>query len=536
MRMSAQADNPLEHARWEKLRAHLYVHRERLFRGIMKRDVPYNFMCWLHGEHYCFAEKSRPKLTLIERHLGIEEGTFLSHSRRPVPSRTLDLSGKAGACMYRIDLEHELPDRILATIEDYFRFKTDPAPTLRRNLPWTPNFKGEYPTKRAFRATIKAYWNFAVRPKAPLSHPKAGLGLDPDRIEFIDFFRKDFLIAFLRWHFGRTNKVTPGAITVYYGPFASIMNRKTGWITQQAERFVAELARSQLRRPNDPRLVGNNWTEQFQDWTSDQIEAVKLFRDSLGLNTAAAHSERIRDSFEKIDEILRMQQPLTAVMQLIRDHDAHQRQMIFLNETSRVNYETRTFLLACLAALPLRCLTWTALTVGRNVFRRDGRWVVRIERELFKNRRHLAKRYYEVTLATWITPYFDRYIKNVRPLTVGVRAGSRYLFPVNYAKNPKPSGPISPSVLQHSIREATKQHWNAEVMPHAWRHICATAILKDDPEQIALAATVLNDAPKTIMKTYSHILPDDAFKAFAAMGDRLALDNSSRGPRKATQR
>lgn len=44
----------------------------------------------------------------------------------------------------------------------------------------------------------------------------------------------------------------------------------------------------------------------------------------------------------------------------------------------------------------------------------------------------------------------------------------------------------------------------------------------DDPEQIVLAATVLNDAPKTIMKTYSHILPDDAFTAFAELSDDVA--------------
>ena len=528
MRISAHADNPLEHARWEMLRTHLYVHRERLFRGIMARDIPYNFRCWLDGEHYCFAEKSRPKLALIEQHLGLAQGTFLSHSRRPTPQRAIDLGDKAKSCMYRIKLEHELTGRILTEIESYFQFKTDPAPTLRRNLPWTPTFKGDYPSRRAFAATLKAYWNFAVRPKAPLSHPRAGLGLDPDRLEFIDFFRSSFLIAFLRWHFHRTQKASPGAITTYYGPFASIMNAKTGWIAQQPERFVVQLRRSQLRRAGDPGFVGNAWAEEFGTWATAQIEAVAEFRQSLGLNNAAAHTERIRDSFEKIDEILRLPQPLSAVMQLIRDHDAHQAQMVFLTDIFRINYQTRTFLLACLAALPLRCLTWTALVLGRNVFRRDGRWVVRIERGLFKNRRHLVKRHYEVTLAAWATPYFDRYVDKVRPRTVGARAGSKYLFPVNSLRHADLKGPVSPSVLQHSIRQATRQHWNAEVMPHAWRHICATGILKDDPEQIVLAATVLNDSPKTVMKAYAHILPDDAFKAFAAMGDRLSATSRPR--------
>ena len=154
----------------------------------------------------------------------------------------------------------------------------------------------------------------------------------------------------------------------------------------------------------------------------------------------------------------------------------------------------------------------------------------RIDRELFKNRRFLKQRYYEVNLPHWVTSYFDRYVREVRPQTLGAKAGSTYLLPVNSPTIGNPLGPVTPSAIQNSIRSATRQHWLAEINPHAWRHICATGILKADPENIVLAATVLNDAPKTIIKAYSHTLPNDAFREFARISDGLARRGDKKRP------
>lgn len=528
--ISERAEHPIEHARWEQLRGHLYAHREQLFSGVRKSDIPWTFEDWLRGGVYRFSEKSRPKLAILERQLGIAEGTFLSHSRTPKPAYKIDLTGKAKSCLYRAPLPHELPARIKAITNQYFMHKTDPAPALHRSLPWTANFKGEYATRQTFEATLKAYWNFATRPKRPLTEPTAGLGLDPDQVQFIDLYRSSFLIAFLRWHFARTGKVSLGAITTYCGPYRSMLHGKHGWITQQPKRFCAELKRSAIPEKTDPLWDDTAGPGRFQKWAARQLDEVSLFRGSLGLNSAAAASVRIRDSYERIDEILRMPQPLTALMDLVRDHEAHQRQIIFINDRFRINYETRTFLLAAMACVPLRALTWTGLKLGAHVFKRGERWVFRIDRELFKNRRFLQQRFYEVTLPRWVTPYFDRYVREVRPQTLGAKAGSAYLLPVNSTAMGNPLGPVTPSAIQNSIRSATRQHWLAEINPHAWRHICATGILKADPENIVLAATVLNDAPKTIVKAYSHILPNDAFKEFANLSDRLARRGNKKTP------
>ncbi|MCC2108883.1 MAG: hypothetical protein KDJ40_15470 [Hyphomicrobiales bacterium] len=528
MRMTASADRPVEHHRWEALRAFLYVNRATLFQGLYKYEVPWNFDEWLRGDSYVFLEKSRPKLAKIERHLGIAEGTFLSHTRSPIPKRAFDLSGKARACPYRLKHEHELPPRLHAIVEEYFQYKIDPAPLLRRRMAWTPNFRGEYPTKLAFERTLKSFWNFAIRPKTHPRDRKYGLGLDPNNLQFIDLFRAEFVIAYLRWHFGRTQKVTPGAVISYYAPVASLLNGNTGWLSQQPDRFVKELQRSPMRTARDPDFSGNGWAEAFQEWVAEQLTRLVTFRRGLGIDSAAAQTERIRDSFEKIDEILRLPQPLVALVQLVRDHESHQKEVIFLNETSRLNYEIRTFLLVCLVCVPFRSLTWTALKVGGNVFKREGRWVIRAERELFKNRRHMARKHFEVTLSQWATPYFDHYLKRVRPRTIGGRAGSPYLIPINSKRAPDPRAPTSTSAIRHAVQEATRQHWNAHILPHAWRHICATAILKDDAEQIMLAATVLNDAPKTVIKACSHLIPDDTFKAYASMADAIA--HGSSGP------
>lgn len=532
LRMADMAIRPIEHARWEALRAHLYINRERIFAGLSRSSIPFTFEEWMAGRYYSFLEKSRTKLAEVERYLGIPEGTFVSHTRRPVPRRLMDLSGKAKPETYSVYLEHKLPPRIMEIAAEYAAYKIDPAPALRRNLLWTANFRGEYPTRAIFERSLTAYWNFAIRPKSRIDNRKHGLGLDPDRVQFIDLFRKEFLISYLRWHIKRAQKVTQGLLTSHYAPFAAMLHRETGWITQQPERFVKELKRSPLRKLDGDRFRGRVQVEEFRCWVAEQLNGVRAFRDSLGLDSAAAATERIRDPFDKIDEILRHPQPLKILHEIVRDHEAHQKEMIFVSEISRVNYETRTFFLACLTAVPLRTLTWSALKVGRNVFKRKTRWVIRVERDLFKNRRHMSNRHYEVTLSEWATPYFDHYMREVRPLTTGAKAGSQFLLPINNERARNQLAPVTTYRLQYGVREATRQHWNAEIGPHAWRHISATGILKDDPEQIVLAATVLNDAPKTIMKTYSHILPDDAFAAFAALSDDVACSRPRPGRRR----
>ena len=92
------AQPPTEHLCWERLRAHLRDNEDRLLAGLRRSEIPFTFNGWLRGNAYCFKQKSREKLAILERHLGIIEGTFLSHSRRPPAAIALDLGGKAQAC------------------------------------------------------------------------------------------------------------------------------------------------------------------------------------------------------------------------------------------------------------------------------------------------------------------------------------------------------------------------------------------------------------------------------------------------------
>lgn len=141
----------------------------------------------------------------------------------------------------------------------------------------------------------------------------------------------------------------------------------------------------------------------------------------------------------------------------------------------------------------------------------------------------MPQKEYEVTLGDFVTPYIDHYVNNVRPKLYGATLGSPFVFCSENKFSPYGRGPVGEQYLQHLIRRVTERHWGVDVGPHAWRHIVATQILKTDPRNIAGAAAVLNDAESTIRRHYGHLMPNDAFKSFTELADRMANERKKGG-------
>ena len=127
--------------------------------------------------------------------------------------------------------------------------------------------------------------------------------------------------------------------------------------------------------------------------------------------------------------------------------------------------------------------------------------------------------HYTIMLPDWVTSFADHYVTKVRPKTLGAQAGSPYLFPTNKVRNNNPAAMSAENELRSWVRDATILQWNADIGPHAWRHMAATALVKEGRNNIYVAAAVLNDSPSTVERAYSHLVPEDQFKEFAKLAD-----------------
>jgi integrase len=144
----------------------------------------------------------------------------------------------------------------------------------------------------------------------------------------------------------------------------------------------------------------------------------------------------------------------------------------------------------------------------------DGGWRIFIPKLEFKNFRGAAKeRDYDMPVRPEVWGDIERYLKVYRPVLAA--SSNPYVF-ASSVKSDKP---------MHSLRRRfgilTMKYLAGcrGVGPHAMRHLVATAILKQRPNDWNTAARALHDREATVRKHYAHLSSDDA-----ATQMKVALD------------
>lgn len=165
-------------------------------------------------------------------------------------------------------------------------------------------------------------------------------------------------------------------------------------------------------------------------------------------------------------------------------------------------------LFAMLCANPLRIRMFSIMEFDKHLVRMgDGSWRLRFNSGAFKNRRSL-KSHYEVKVAKELWPIIERYRKEFHPILAGA-TGSLHVF-IRSGRGgfkDKQGSPLSTDGLGYLINKLTSIYSPNGVgfNPHAFRHIVATDIIKQDPRiGFFLAARALHDKLETVEDEYIH--------------------------------
>jgi hypothetical protein len=175
-------------------------------------------------------------------------------------------------------------------------------------------------------------------------------------------------------------------------------------------------------------------------------------------------------------------------------------------------------MLRLLTAIPLRPKNVRQMTfMGQNpnLFRKKGskHWWLTFKKWQMKNRKEPS-----ICLPESLTPYIDEFFKNHRPFLHGAKA--KYVFRTGGLKKNRrrtdPGAAMSEGCYQQRFLHFTTRYIGAPgFSPNAMRHIVVTAWLKEDPNGILVAATVLDDEVQQIIKSYSQLRKHDLYAHFA---------------------
>ena len=136
----------------------------------------------------------------------------------------------------------------------------------------------------------------------------------------------------------------------------------------------------------------------------------------------------------------------------------------------------------------------------------------RFDAKDFKAQSGASKTSYDVSVAAFVKPWLDVYISYARPILLGTSKNDK-LFVSNKGKA------FDVNTLSALIWRISHLHLEGHpeipgFRTHAFRHIVATAWLKEFPGQFHIVALILHDTLETVLENYAHISPDEGISKY----------------------
>jgi integrase len=209
-----------------------------------------------------------------------------------------------------------------------------------------------------------------------------------------------------------------------------------------------------------------------------------------------------RDPKEAIQWILDLPRPLRALQEMLK---AMMEDLIpeGISKQERARQYRDIVLVSLLSANPLRITMFSLMKFEKNLIREsDGSWWLKFNKRAFKNRRSL-KTGHHVRVAAELWPMLDLYKEEFHPVLVGP-TGSKYVF-----------GGLTAHSLSRIVYQSMGMYSPEGIGfgPHAFRHIVATDIIKEDRRYgFILASIALHDKYETVKDEYVHLKTSELFE------------------------
>jgi integrase len=143
-------------------------------------------------------------------------------------------------------------------------------------------------------------------------------------------------------------------------------------------------------------------------------------------------------------------------------------------------------IVALLAATPVRISNFSTLELGRQIWRTDAVWHLRLDAAETKTHRTDAW-----PVPEGLTPYLDHFVEVVRPEML-----RRATPPLEHARLwvGVYGQPLEHQGVRARIQQVTADRLGRAVRPHSFRHSAATAFTVDHPDRPRQAAALLGHA------------------------------------------
>ncbi len=174
-------------------------------------------------------------------------------------------------------------------------------------------------------------------------------------------------------------------------------------------------------------------------------------------------------------------------------------------------------LLACRAP---RVGSLVAMRPGKNLYKLNGEYWVRLQSSIVKNKRQL-----EYSLPGELTPLIDRYLAEIRPLLIDAGRDDAVRGNGN-------NGRFTYRSIETMIFRQTGRRFAQAFGPHAFRHAFASALARHDPNNPGLAAVILGISEGVVHEHYQRARQADAAVKFLAC---LRQDRERQQPQRTSE-
>lgn len=472
---------------------------------------------WVKGRHAPGREQ-RSTLEKIEEHLSIPQGMLVS---------SLIWSGKvkAGAdntTKYgnRIRINKKKPyatttEQFNVEFAELTKFKS--SSVLKEGLErhkgalWTDSEGAVQPSAKRMKCDITLFLGFCSLSKNNKDPMLRGLGMKSEKLTLALLTEKATVEKYLtEFKLTRTGGKFHGGYLTFISFVSSLLRQKTGYLYQKPE-FALKLGLS---------LTVEEWQAKCLDTRSRLLKIKEAIREAE--RSGSGDFEMGRDPQESIADILALEQPIQATMEMVT---------AMLEDISKLAASPihqaclyrDALLLILLQANPLRIKMFRIMKFGENLVKEtDGSWWIKFDRKAFKNRHFLSSNY-RMCLTSEVWSMIDIYREKFRPLFPD-SASSPYVFlgTKNKFRSTITKGQNDKSVpallnLSAIVFRRTKQYIDSSpgFGPHSFRHITASHIIKTQPESgVFLAAKVLHDKFKTVEDYYAHLKTNEFIEPY----------------------
>ncbi len=539
------------------LSAYIQAHPDASVRSVDRAlQFPINTLSkWKRQDclHLRRSDLTVGRVKALEQFLGLSAGTLVQHLRRiTAPRMTYDSLRKKGAvrrrerdCRIPLNMipyrPSTLPPKFACFWEKFLEFKTTPLPV--KNLGGTPlqssgaGWRQLDPSKEAITSQkcqflIKTFLGWLMLPsteynariyikkqiKIDISDRDLeiiwplfiGRGLKEEELNLGHLLDPEMLGRFLQWKKIRHGRADASLISAVVLP---LIRAELGFLTQQVE-YVWDYKPFEID-PID--LNKSDWKTSYQETSKKWEGKCKELRQQIR-KIMQQLPPRPQTARERLAPILHEGDPIGVITKIIQKH-ADARPVGRLRDgapgSQRLAIWVRDqLLLRMLAANPLRNrnfreMKWRVDNNGNLYQTNQSAWRLRFKPQDFKNERGAANTPYDVPIPESLWPLITQYITLARPILINKSKQNDMVFLTNTGEAYHEHKDLS-----QRLYIITGLYMGAEIdslgiRTHAFRHIIATAWLRENPKDYLTVAQILHDNLETVIANYGHTTPAD---------------------------